>query len=379
MKLIRLSSLQCVLITALSCLMFFGAAQKALASIDPNPDVPSPTSIPMPRNVKDELRLAGDYLAGRGVEQDLSLAANWYEKAAGEGSPAAQLQIGYLYESGIGVPRDPERAFHWFQLADSSGSAIAKVSLGIAYLWGSGVAKNEQLAARFFTEAASRNIGLGATCLGEMYQMGIGVPQDHAIAEHWYVKGAKLRDPQAEFRLGAMFSEDADHVHDFRKAVKLLRDSADGGYVPAMHLLGYLLVVHSELAKSPGEALAVLNDSANAGSWRSSLVLGILARDGKDVPADAGEAYYRFRVAVLQGGEEARKFLNKDLMNLSHALGSEHTSQIDSQATQWYRHHQLVLEFVYKKGSNKINFPAYALAQPAEGMHAAQLIPPEPE
>jgi uncharacterized protein len=351
------------------------AMPAAPASPDPDPDIPSVQSTRPPQSIDEQLRVAGDYLSGRGVPQDLSLAAYWYEKAAGAGDPQAQLQTGYLYESGIGVPRDPARAFHWYQLAAAAGLVRAKANLGVAYLWGTGVAKNEQMAYRLFIEAAASGSGLAAGYLGDMYRVGVGVGRDQAAAERWYMKGVKLHDPKSEFSMGSILYEAKDHAPDLRTAAKLLRESASSGYVPAMHLLGFLLARNPGMAKSPEEAVSWLNESANAGLWRSSLVLGILARDGNGVPADTRAAYYHFRVALLQGGEVARKYVEHDLQSLAGDLGPSQTSAIDAQAQQWFQLHHAVLEFKFKEGENETRFPAYALAAPATGVHAVQLMP----
>ena len=122
------------------------ASSKSIAGAAAEPDVPSVQVAPEPRSVNQQIKLAGDYLAGRGVSQDFKLAAYWYEKAAGARDPQAELQIGYFYEAGVGVAKDPARAAHWYQLAASGGSLRAKVNLAIAYLWGTGVPKNEKLA-----------------------------------------------------------------------------------------------------------------------------------------------------------------------------------------------------------------------------------------
>jgi len=72
-------------------------------------------------SIRDEITLAGDYFTGDGVPRDSKMAAYWYEKAAGHGSPQAQNQIGYFYQAGIGVSPDAKRAFHWYQLAATAG------------------------------------------------------------------------------------------------------------------------------------------------------------------------------------------------------------------------------------------------------------------
>jgi TPR repeat protein len=61
-------------------------------------------------NLQQELKLAGDYFAGRGVPPDLKQSAFWYRKAADQGDPRAQVELGYFYLKGIGVDRDASQA-----------------------------------------------------------------------------------------------------------------------------------------------------------------------------------------------------------------------------------------------------------------------------
>jgi hypothetical protein len=360
-------------LAALSFLLL--TASSVLANPVKEPDVPATPSGFEPRTIQEQVRLAGEYLSGHGVSQDFKRAAFWYEKAAGAGNPQAQLQTGYLYEAGIGVPRDPVRAIHWYQLAAAGGLVTAKANLGIAYLWGDGVEKNEQAAFTLFHEAAEKGSGLAAFYLGDLYHFGIGVAQNDAEAERWFVKGAKLHNPQAEYVMGLLFFAGANHEHNPGTAATLLRESADAGYVPAMYKLGVLLEKNPDLAKHPGEAVTVLGDAANAGSWGSSMILGVLARDGKDVPRDAAAAYFQFRVAALEGGDVAEKFLRNDLVRLAAELGADRAAEIDAQAAEWRQRHHAVLEFVYKPGENETGFPANALAVPEEGGHTAMLLP----
>jgi TPR repeat protein len=362
-------------VTFASCCVLFSAPTKIMASPAAEPDIPSTTTIaPEPRNVDQQIKLAGDYLAGRGVAQNLKLAAYWYEKAAGAGDPQAELQIGYFYEAGIGVPKDPARAAHWYQLAASGGLIRAKVNLAVAYLWGTGVPTNKRLALKLLNEAAADGSGLAACYLGDFYAFGVGVPVDQAAAERWYRKGATLHDPLAEFDLGTLLFSSPNHTHDLSAAASFFRESAAAGYVPAMHSLGLLLVRNPALAQSPGEATELLNHAANAGNWRSSMLLGILARDGNGVPKDSEAAYYHFRVACLQGGDEAKKLLATDLQLLSAKLGSFQAQTIGSEAEQWFTKHHFVLAFVDREGKIPNGLPGLALAEPGSGEHAAQLL-----
>ena len=354
-----------LVLSAAACCVFLIVPAKIAARPGSDLDLSSTRVAPEPYSVADQVKLANDYLAGRGIKQDLKMAAFWYEKAAGTGDPGAQFEIGYLYETGVGVDKNPERAAHWYQLAASNGMLLAKVNLGIAYLWGAGVPKNEGLAFELINEAATQGSGRAACYLGDFYAFGIGVPQSNAKAERWYRNGARRHDPIAEFDLASMLMNANGNQQDLPTAAKLLRLSAAAGYVPAKHALGLLLVRNPNFARFSGEAIGLLNDAADEGNWRSSVLLGVLARDGNQVPVDGAAAYYHFRVATLQGGEDARKLVAYDLRLLSAKLGAGRVQAIDLRANRWYGQHPFVLEFVENKEEDRTGLPSFAVATPA--------------
>jgi TPR repeat protein len=344
-----------------------------------DPDIPRLQVDAARGSIKQQVELGAAYFAGRGVPQDEKRAAYWYEKAANAGDPGAQKQIGYFYEVGIGVRRDPAMAVRWYERAAAGGLISAKVNLGVAYLLGDGVRKDTGLAEELFRQAYKQGNGMAACYLGEMYMQGMGVTRDEGAGEHWYEAGAKLHDPRAEFQLANLLWHRQKNPDELKKAVKLLREATGAGMVPAMHQLGVILIKHPELAASAQEAPGVLKDAAEAGEWRASVALGLLSRDGLlGVAADEKTAYYHYRVAVLQGGDEALKLVAKDLDAISGRLGAEQTAAVDADAQAWYWKHHLALQFVNKDGPKWKEFPAYAVAKPDNGVHAGQLIPTDP-
>jgi uncharacterized protein len=56
---------------------------------------------------------------GLGVPRDQTQAAAWYSKAADQGHPVAQYNLGVIYERGQGVTQDYARADVWFNLVAS--------------------------------------------------------------------------------------------------------------------------------------------------------------------------------------------------------------------------------------------------------------------
>ena len=64
-------------------------------------------------------------------------------------------------------------------------------------------------------------------------------------------------------------------------AVRLLREASTAGVVAAKHQLGLAIIQNPDLAHSSNEAVLLLNEAAADGFWKSSVVLGILSRDGR--------------------------------------------------------------------------------------------------
>jgi TPR repeat protein len=68
------------------------------------------------------------YLHGKSVPQDTAQALVWIRHAADRGAPAAQLQLGELYEQGKLVPRDLENAYYWYSIAAKGVSADVHIT-----------------------------------------------------------------------------------------------------------------------------------------------------------------------------------------------------------------------------------------------------------
>jgi TPR repeat protein len=76
---------------------------------------------------------------GQDGSQDYVQVRQWHEKAAAQGNPKAQSNLGALYGNGKGVPQDYQQALRWFRLASNQGNASGLITLGIMYEHGYGV------------------------------------------------------------------------------------------------------------------------------------------------------------------------------------------------------------------------------------------------
>ena len=362
---------------ALGLGLFFVALPTAVRAADP--DIPRLQADAQRGSIKQEVELGAAYLAGRGVAQDEKQAAYWFEKAANAGDPGAQKQIGYFYEAGIGVERDPAQAARWFQRAVAGGLISAKVNLGVAYLLGHGVKKDTALAEDLFHQAFAQGNGMAACYLGEMYMQGLGVEKDEAAGERWYEAGAKLHDPRAEFQLANLLWHRQKDASDTKRAAKLMHEAASAGMVAAKHQLAVILWKHPELAGSQQEVPTLLKEASEAGEWRSSIALALIWRDGMSgVKADPKTAYYRYRLAALQGGQEAVQVVENELYALSLTLGPEQSAAIDSEAKAWFGNHHRALQFINQDGGKWKEYRAYSVVTPDPGIYAGRLLPEQP-
>jgi len=332
---------------------------KSFASSDVNTDAPSEQvqRLASTGHLPEELELARDYYAGHGVARDVTRAFYWYRRAANQGDPGAQVDLGYLYLKGIGVKPDTAEAAKWFQRAASSGSAAGKLDLAVLYLKGAGVPQDAHLAFNLLSELAKHEDPRGEAYLGLLYMLGVGVGQDPRSAEHWFDKAAKHHSPEGEYAMGTLFSLTEGNEHDLLKASVYLRDSAQTGYVPSEHSLGLLLVNHLELPQSPGEAQSLLEAAASGGSWRSSVVLGILYRDGKGVPKDTAAAYEWFIIAGKQGGDQTQEYVRGEVARAKAVLSTDQLQQAENSAEQWMGAHPHSDIFLLKGGRESAFFP----------------------
>ena len=337
-----------------------------------NPDIPRLQSAAEKGSIQQQIELGAAYFTGRGVVRDERLAAYWYEKAANSGDPGAQNQIGFFYQTGTGVERNLSRAVKWYERSMTGGSQIAKVNLGVAYVWGLGVRKDPALAARLFREAAKKGEGLGASYLGLLYYFGTGVEKDPSEARHWLEAGIKLHSQPAKYDLALMLLQRSDPA-SHQRAIDLLRESSAAGIVGAMHQLGLELTNHPGYASSSRENIDLLEEAASNGFWKSSIVLGILARDGRGVEKDDKEAYYHFRAAVLQGGDPAVALVQNDITRLKAILGRELIQELDLRSADWAQKHNQHLQFVNLHDSKR-SYTAFALSYPENDVHAGTLI-----
>jgi uncharacterized protein len=128
----------------------------------------------------------------------LTVAVQWYRKAADQAYPLALSNLGRMTYFGQGVPRDHSVAISLWEQAARKGDGSAEFMLGLAYeAGGEGTVQDLPLAASWYRKAADQGLSAAQNSLGKLYMNGNGVPRDLMQAHMWFNLAATRGDPQA--------------------------------------------------------------------------------------------------------------------------------------------------------------------------------------
>jgi hypothetical protein len=147
----------------------------------------TPQPAPPPRATVADTLLRGNAAL---EHQDYAEAMRLYRPPADQGNPAAQNNVGWLYQNGWGVPQDYAEAVRWYLKAADRGNAAAQTSLGWLYQNGWGIKQDYAEAMRWYRMAADQGNAAAQTKIGGLYSDGLGVPRDQGQAQAWMQKAA---------------------------------------------------------------------------------------------------------------------------------------------------------------------------------------------
>jgi localization factor PodJL len=147
-----------------------------------------------------QFEVASRLAEGKGLDQDLKEAAEWYHRSAASGFAMAQFRLGTLYERGLGVRRDAARAQSWYERAAAQGNVKAMHNLAVLAA-SRGPKGDYESAARWFTAAAEHGLADSQYNLAVLYENGMGVTKDMQKSYTWLLLAAKQGDKDAAERV----------------------------------------------------------------------------------------------------------------------------------------------------------------------------------
>lgn len=191
----------------------------------------------------DQLQMS----AGNGLDKD---ALRKLKIAAKQNQVLAQNALGNVYLQ----YKNTSLALQWLDSAAQNGSNPARVTLGKLYLQGAtGVTKNYAKALSYFQPAAEDNNAAAAYYLGVMYKNGYGVETDAGQAAHWLKVAADQQLPSAMFMLANAYRDGEGVAQDNQAALKLYEAAADMELPEAIQALA-IAYHNGELGLQPDSA-----------------------------------------------------------------------------------------------------------------------------
>lgn len=170
------------------------------------------------------------------VDDDYQNALENYSIAAS--NPAAQYNIGLIYEYGKGMPVDKKSAELWYKKAASLGLSEAMAQL--AHL--DFQANKVQEAVQEYTAAAKLNEPTALYQLGLLSETGVGLTRDPNQAVNYYQKAASLGNEKASFALARMLQYGLGVPKDMNKAIAIYQELANNHNAHAQYQLAMIYI-----------------------------------------------------------------------------------------------------------------------------------------
>jgi hypothetical protein len=257
-----------------------------------------------------QLRLASDYFAAEGLEQDYAKAIPWLLKAADAGLAPARFLLGIAYLNGLGTPQNFELAVDRLNQAAEQGFAAAEFQLGLCYLRGGpGVNQAPARGIKWLTRAAEQGKPNAQQFLAWCYASGTGVDEDPAQALAWCRRAAQQESPTAEDFLGMFCASGYGTNQDWHEAIGWFRKAAERGLGTAQIHLAQCYANGRGADKSPGQAWIWWRAAADQGYPTAQFHTGLCRYAGSGTPQDFPAAVDWFEKAARQHHVGAQLYL----------------------------------------------------------------------
>ncbi len=242
-------------------------------------------------------------------EKDFKQAATWFEIAAQNNVLEAQFQLGCFYEKGIGVSQNFETAVEWYRKAAEGGFPSGYYNLAIAYQNGEGVARNLTEAMNCYHEAAKQGHVEAQFILGQRYEKRYKTRKniaDQQRAVYWYEKAANQGHRHAQFLLGLRYEKGEGVAQDQKLAAQWYQAAAKQGHSHAQFLLGQRYEKGEGIAQDKKLAVQWYRAAANQEHLYAQFCLGVCYELEIGVTQDLIQAKYWFMRAAERDMPEAQ-------------------------------------------------------------------------
>lgn len=231
-----------------------------------------------------------------------------------------------MYENGSGgVVRDEGEAVKWYLKAAEHGDADRLCKLGFriydiaAGHGGENVHEWYLAAARILQKASEHGIPDAQYRLGYMYSNGQGVRHDNEKAIDLYQKAAKQGNADAQYKLGEMYEKGKALMQNLDKALELYREAAEHGNANAQYRLGTMYK----------KGIAVKPDEIDSLKWFGK------AAGNYQTAAGKGDADAQYRLGCMY--YELNGFIGADFEPSSNVYRARDIEEAFGIAARWFK------------------------------------------
>lgn len=173
-------------------------------------------------NIEGQFCMARFYWSGNEIiEENGKLALYWYEKAAKQGHPLAQLWLGNAYMHGAKSDINYEKAVHWYKKAIKQNIATAQYHLGLCYYYGLGVDRDEQKTIELIKKAADNNLLAAELFVADFYRNTSQIDNIYIASMEEKYKKKMYKDPEIAKQFADAYMRGHGLVCNYNKAFEL--------------------------------------------------------------------------------------------------------------------------------------------------------------
>lgn len=251
----------------------------------------------------------------KGVEADVHLAADWYQKAGDKGDVGSMRQVSDMFWNGDLGRRDYASSIKWTEKAAALGDMGAMVNLADHLSRGvpaAGLKADPVKSLEWYRKAEAKGSHMASYRIADAYKSGNGVPVDYEKAREYFTKAA----PHVVQAKNALASLDDDIAAEAKKkadqlaaattrvalatgALPVMRDAAGNlELAPPSRVVASPAAAEKRLTESLAMAAQVDNPSRNRGVALAVYFEGIDSGPNA-LPAADVEWLMRDRIARL--------------------------------------------------------------------------------
>lgn len=233
----------------------------------------------------------GRYYAAAGEYEE---AFPWLEKAAKKGDPDALYMTGYCYETGkCGRESDLNKAVRYYKKAAAKNSAAALYEMAVFLHDGKGMKQNKTKAVDYMKRAADKGSVDAWKFLAEAYYGGKedGFKQDYKEALKYWKKLAAEEDAAACYNLGNLYYNGYGVAKDAHQAFSYDLKAAGLGLAAAQYRVGKAYLDGDGVEADAVQGAQWLEKAAAQGYDKAGELLGGInyyVYKGPDVGAKSG-------------------------------------------------------------------------------------------